>query len=634
MLIQNSNIIALKFSIKLMKTLSFLTSFLALTSAAFSQTTLIGPGVRNGDFNDDTDPTDQRTFAQTPFWQNIPANQELVGTRSNLAPPSGTRNGQVSSAAGVVLGQSTEYSIVEGDSFSVSYLWRDAFQWDDAADRVRVSLFVTDDDTITGAQTILADTDSPLSTTDSTWEPVESNDFYIADATHVGKTVFISIDSLAGGTSRFYRLDDVVLTVGELSEDPVLQVREGDFIFGDLEHPGGSSTSKTVTFKNAGIENDLILESIALSAETASFFSLGNVPTDGAIIEPSEEFTVEVIVTGGAGFVEATGDLILTTSPASQSMTLPLSANLSSGAEVFQPGSILLVDYDDGLDNGIHEVSLLNGGFEDGMANQTLTDTPVWVSPFSPEGDSTVITLDGAPATGLLHAQASGFNLSAPGALEDRVMPAVDIPLTDWTIAAGDSLTIEFSAKSGTNWEGANIQIIVEVLNENGEFVFDMANGATGIGSRWASPTVSFLGDGSSYETFSLTTPEVQFKSPWIGSRARIRFLNNALRTTFVDIDNVSITGNFKQLQEGDPIDLAVTALSYDAESEATTIQFTDTGAASYAIESSLDLDFTGAITYPLDGSEDRTTVPGQIIFTFEDDDIADPQRFWRVVAN
>lgn len=45
-------------------------------------TTLIGPGVRNGDFNDDTSTVDSRPYSQTPFRENIAGGQAADATRT------------------------------------------------------------------------------------------------------------------------------------------------------------------------------------------------------------------------------------------------------------------------------------------------------------------------------------------------------------------------------------------------------------------------------------------------------------------------------------------------------------------------------------------------------------------------
>ena len=604
---------------------------IGLTCAAFAQkTTLIGPGLRNGDFNEDTDPTDQRTFADTPFWENIAGPQTGISARTNLTNLSGSRNAQVSQAPNHLSAQSTGHILAEGDSFSVSYEWRDAFQWIDATDKVNIILFVTTDDLISSERTIIGSTASPLSTLDNTYEPVIANDFFIADDTYVGKTVFVGIDTLSPGTSGFCRLDDFQLSVGAPESDPILRHELGDLVFGDLVHPTSvSSTSKTVSFRNLGANNNLGIISVTLSPESSDVFSITQAPGGGSSILPDGTFDIEVTATGGRQFTTYSGELIVSTIPQDQSLTLPISATISNGAELFATGSTLLVDYDDGLPNGIHDASIRNGGFEEGTAGQTIIETPVWLNTFNPEAATAVGTLATAPATGLLHGQTSGWQLINPG--EERAQPGMEISAADWTIAAGDTLDIEFAIKGGANWTDQGFEVIVEVLNESGVLVNDGANGQNNA-SRWLSLPFTFLNGGLEYETVTVTTPEVKLDSPWIGNHFRLRIVASAPRTTFLDIDNVSLTANYKTLLEPSG-KLEITSTNFDASTGRTTLRFLDSGAGSFLIESSPDLDFeTGVTTIPLTGSEDRLTYPGEIEFSFIDLSVVPGSRhFWRV---
>lgn len=607
--------------------------FIGLTCAGFAQkTTVIGPSLRNGDFNDDTDPTDQRDFAATPFWENVAGAQTFVAARTNLPNLSGTRNAQISQATTQLTAQSTGHILAEGDSFSVSYEWRDAFNWNDATDKVNIILFVTTDDLIASERTIIGSTASPLSTLNNTYEPVTSEDFFIADNTYVGKTVFVGIDTLSGANSGFCRLDDFQLSVGTPETDPILRHEIGDLVFGDLVHPTSvSSTSKVVSFRNLGAANNLGIISVTLSPESSDVFSVTSAPANGSSILPDGTFDIEVTATGGRQFTTYTGELIVNTIPQDQSLTLPISATISNGAEIFATGSTLLVDYDDGIANGIHESSLRNGGFEEGTAGQTILETPVWVNSFSPEADAAVGTLATAPATGLLHGQTSGWQLINPG--EERAQPGMEIAAADWTIAAGDTLDIEFAVKGGANWTNQGFEVIVEVFNENGVLVNDGANGQN-VASRWLSLPLAFTGDGTSYEVVNITTPEVQRGSPWIGNHFRLRIVTSGPRTSFLDIDNVSLTANFKTLLEPSG-KLEITATNFDESTGRTTLRFLDSGAGSFLIESSPDLDFeNGVTTIPLNGSEDRLTYPGEIEFTFIDPSVTGPRHFWRVRNN
>jgi hypothetical protein len=613
------------------------TLFLALASTGLAQTTLIGPGVRNGDFNDDTSVDDIRSSDDTPFWEGVAGVISIdQATRSNLPNASGTRNTQVSHQANLSLGQDTGHTIALNDSFSVSYEWRDAFNWDDATDKIRIVLFITDTDAIDGVRTNIGFTDSDLSTINNTYEFVDSDDFYVADASVVGKKLFVAIDTVNTDQNGFARLDDFTLSVGALGTDPLLLVEGGDYLFSDLIHPTGTaSTTRTISFRNAGITNNLTLDSISLTGNSEGIFSITSAPTDGTVVAPGATFEIEVTATGGGQFNDYTGELVLATDPAGQGRTFPVSANISTGTELFMTGSKLLVDYDDGLDNGIHESSLRNGGFEDGANGQSLFDTPSWISSFSPEGDSVAGTLSTSPATGSFHGQSSGFVVTDPAAVpaEERTQPAVLLELAEWTLAAGDTFDIEFSAMGGTGFDGNNLQVIVEIIDEFGGLISDPLNDAGGLG-RMAALPFNFGGDSSVYQVFSATTPALPRNSPWIGNRARIRILHGHSRTSFINIDNVSITGNFNTLvtAQGEP---NITALDVSLDDQEVTIRFRNNGASSFSIESDLDLDFnSGSTLFPLDGSEDRSTYPGEIEFTFEDFNLVGPRHFWRVVPN
>ena len=610
---------------------------LTLAGAGFAQTILIGPGVRNGNFNDDTNPADIRTSDDTPFWESIGgAASILQATRTNLTNATGSRNAQISHQANLVFGQSTEHTIALNDSFSVSYEWRDAFNWSDAEDKIRIILYTTDTDTIDGFRTDIGFTDSALSTVNNTYELVNANDFYVADASVVGKKLFVAIDSLNTDGNGFARLDDFTLSVGTLGTDPLLLVEDGDYVFGDLVHPTGTaSTSKTISFRNAGIANNLTLDTISLTSDGEGIFSITSVPDNGSVIAPGGTFEIEVTATGGGNFTEYSGELSITTTPADQAMTFPISATISTGTEVFMTGNTLLVDYDDGVQDGIHDASIRNGGFEDGTAGQSLTDTPDWISAFSPEGDTVSGTLSSSPATGLFHGQASGFVITNAAAdpPEARTQPGQFFDLAEWTLDAGDTFDIEFSAMGGAGFTGNNLAVIVEVLDDFGTLIGDPINGV-GEAPRWANEPFNFGGDASFYKIFSFTTPEIAQNSPWIGHRARVRFLHSHSRTSFINIDNISITGNFKKLvtEEGIP---NITFLSYNLDDQEVTVRFRNSGASSYTIQSDTDLDFsTGVAEFPLNGSEDRTTYPGEIEFTFEDFTLTEPKHFWRVIAN
>jgi hypothetical protein len=184
-----------------------------------ASTTLIGGSTGNGDFEADTSSTNKRTFSDTPNWTNLSSTglgQSEVATRNDKNLSGSLRNAVMNIDGTRIFGNDPGYTIQSGDVFSLSYQWRDAFLWDDTADQVRVDLFTTSNDTLTGTQTILYTLYSGLSTSNETWETVTANRFYTAGGGAVGKKLFIQFQGWAGNSSDtegYARLDNFTLTV-------------------------------------------------------------------------------------------------------------------------------------------------------------------------------------------------------------------------------------------------------------------------------------------------------------------------------------------------------------------------------------------------------------------------------------
>ncbi len=167
---------------------------------------IVGGSVLNGDFNAYTGA--KVDFANTANWYNLGGDQTVWATKDNIAYIDGSQNALLAGNKG--FGLDTGHTISEGNSFDISYVWYDAHNWVDASDTVSVSLFVTLDDTITGERHDLKTKQSPISTQNSTYETVDQNKIYTADATYEGKTLFVAIETSSGG---FARLDNFELIV-------------------------------------------------------------------------------------------------------------------------------------------------------------------------------------------------------------------------------------------------------------------------------------------------------------------------------------------------------------------------------------------------------------------------------------
>ena len=196
---------------------------LAFTLSTFTgqATVIIGGDILNGNLNAgsaDGDTTDDN-FQSTPDWVNVGGAATMQATRTNLPSPDSSRNAVLSLSGDRVFGSElglNGYIISAGDTFDVQYEWRDAFNWNDSLDRVGVTLFTTDNDTITGAITELIVDFSELSTANNTYETVDHDAFYTATTGDAGKKLFLYFNGVSGEGSDnngFARFDNLTLEV-------------------------------------------------------------------------------------------------------------------------------------------------------------------------------------------------------------------------------------------------------------------------------------------------------------------------------------------------------------------------------------------------------------------------------------
>ena len=188
-----------------------------LASNASASVELVGGDLLNGNFNNQVTPSadDAQPFINTVAWVNIgTGDQNAQATRANL-DYDGSRNHVLAGGGVRVAGLDTGHTIAAGEIFDISYVWRDASNWDDGSDQISVSLFVTEDNTIQGIRTDLVQDLSGLSTQNSTYELVDHDAIYTATSDVAGKTLFVEIIPVAS-SSEFCRLDDFTLEVSVL----------------------------------------------------------------------------------------------------------------------------------------------------------------------------------------------------------------------------------------------------------------------------------------------------------------------------------------------------------------------------------------------------------------------------------
>lgn len=198
--------------------LRFDAAMFATGSAGVSQA-LIGGALRNGDFNADISATDSRNFSNTPDWTNLGGAQTTEATRLDL-PTDGTRNAILTDNGSRVFANDTGHTLAAGELFRATYRWRDAFGWNDATDKIGVTLFTTVDNTVTGTRTVIQTLLSGISAADSAYQSETANFGAILPAAN-GKRLFVSFEGVDGDSdlSGFARLDNFNLARVE-SHDP------------------------------------------------------------------------------------------------------------------------------------------------------------------------------------------------------------------------------------------------------------------------------------------------------------------------------------------------------------------------------------------------------------------------------
>lgn len=164
---------------------------------------LVGGDKMNGNFNSEAGSA--ITFKNTPGWFNLGGADNINATKNNVAFD-GSQNLLATSARIAAL--NTGYAMIEGDTFDISYVWQDAWNWVDASDKISVSLFITSDDTLGGTRTDLIENFSPLAAQNGAYETVDHDSIYTATAADAGKVIFVAIQ---GDSTGYARVDNFEL---------------------------------------------------------------------------------------------------------------------------------------------------------------------------------------------------------------------------------------------------------------------------------------------------------------------------------------------------------------------------------------------------------------------------------------
>ncbi|TVP76390.1 MAG: glycosyl hydrolase family protein [Puniceicoccaceae bacterium] len=200
---------------RLAATLVILSSLaLFASNAKGGERILVGGDLNNGNFNA---PASENNipFWMVPGWENIgTGDQNSVALRIDESYD-GTHNAVIAGQAARTHGLDTGHTIQTGDIYSLSYVWRDSFQWVEEEDQIVVRLFTTSDDTITGERSHLVSMSSGISSLSRAYEYVNQPKVYMASTADAGKRLFVALDTFTAtpNTTGFARMDNFKLSV-------------------------------------------------------------------------------------------------------------------------------------------------------------------------------------------------------------------------------------------------------------------------------------------------------------------------------------------------------------------------------------------------------------------------------------
>ena len=184
--------------------------------------TLIGNDLKNGNFNAGGGGGVQ-TYEQTLFWQNLGTGSQNENATNTSLSLDGSRNAIIAETVAREFAIETEHTLSSGEHFQTAFDWRDASAWNDASDRIRVTLFTTDNDTLNGIRTTIQSLDSSLSKADSAYQSetlvFTGNLLSGIPSRAQGKRLFVSMNVAQAG-SGFARLDNFSLVRGSLDTGP------------------------------------------------------------------------------------------------------------------------------------------------------------------------------------------------------------------------------------------------------------------------------------------------------------------------------------------------------------------------------------------------------------------------------
>ncbi|MCK4958622.1 MAG: hypothetical protein KAT00_04470, partial [Planctomycetes bacterium] len=179
--------------------------------------------VRDGDFTNITgsDPLnkDVSLFNQMPNWTQVELlNTWLPGQTNQASKPdlfSGVgsdRNALLSAPVTNTHAQSLDYIPSDGDTYYISYMWKDAWGWVDGSWTVNVILYTTGTDEVHTWATNVVVCESGLSQVNNGWQTETFTGTITVPPASVGKNLFVAFES-PNQTTGFGRLDNLFVEI-------------------------------------------------------------------------------------------------------------------------------------------------------------------------------------------------------------------------------------------------------------------------------------------------------------------------------------------------------------------------------------------------------------------------------------
>lgn len=234
-----------------------------------------------------------------------------------------------------------------------------------------------------------------------------------------------------------------------------------------------------------------------------------------------------------------------------------------TGFVAIPAGAGVLIDYDDGLANGIHDASIANGGFEDSEqaggrslaakedADNSAGDIPGFYYSYFAEATAGGADTDAdGPEVFLWDTGGNPDRRSAVtgfggiGGPADRRQLMIVPDASAWTIADGDKFHLEFDVKEGNLWDnGDQVQVRLYAVDKSSgysetELTVPGSGGAISIDvnddGSWSTATIDFEVD---YDGNT-----AGYDSGIDGQQIGIRIFGSGARNEFAILDNFYLT--------------------------------------------------------------------------------------------